>query len=324
MSVPPGRRIGRASPLRAAALHECVLLGLLVCLLAAARMLNPEFVSVETQLSLASQVFELAILTIPMTLILITGGIDLSVGATMALAAVVLGLTYDAGASVWFAAALALLTGAVAGLVNGLFVAFARLHPLIVTLATLSMYRGLAEGISRARPVSGFPSTFLNLSEASWLGIVLPGWCFAAVLTTGLVALWFTVAGHYLPAMGHNETAVRFSGVPLARAKLVLYTLSGLASGLAAVLFVARRNTAKADIGMGIELDVITAVVLGGTSVFGGQGGLVGTLLGVALLHEVRQFVSWRWNNDELILVVVGLLLIGAVLLQRALARRAT
>ncbi len=303
-------------------LHECVLLGLLVSLLAAARALNPEFVSLETQLSLASQVFELAILTVPMTMILITGGIDLSVGSTMALGAVVLGLTFEAGASIGLAALLAVLTGAVAGLVNGAFVAFARLHPLIVTLATLSLYRGLAEGISRARPISGFPEAFLALSDAHWLGLSLPGWCFVAVLLAGWVMLRFTAVGRYLFAIGHNETACRFSGIPVGRVKLALYTISGLASGLAATLFVARRNTAKADIGTGLELDVITAVVLGGTSVFGGQGGLGGTLLGLLLLHEVRQFVSWRWNNDELILVAVGLLLIGAVLLQRALARR--
>ena len=100
----------------------------------------------------------------------------------------------------------------------------------------------------------------------------------------------------------------------MTRLKLALYTASGLAAGLAALLFVARRNTAKADIGQGMELDVITAVVLGGTSIFGGRGSLLGTVLGVLLIHEAREFVSWQWNNDVLILIVVGLLLLLSVL----------
>jgi rhamnose transport system permease protein len=122
--------------------------------------------------------------------------------------------------------------------------------------------------------------------------------------------------------MGHNETASRYSGLPVERIKLLIYSLSGAMAGLAAVLFVARRNTAKADIGAGMELDVITAVVLGGTSIFGGRGRIVGTLLGVLLIHETREFVSWRWNNDELIFVVVGVLLIAAVLINSAVTGR--
>jgi rhamnose transport system permease protein len=301
--------------------HQAVLAALLIALLLAARVSRPAFVSAETQISLASQSIELAILAVPMTLILIAGGIDLSIGSIMALAAVVLGLAYEAGASIWLAAALALLSGAVAGALNGTIIAFAGIHPLIVTLATLSLYRGVAEAVSSARAISGFPESFIALSNTTFAAVPLPALLFLVILTAGWITLRGTAVGRYLCAVGYNETASRFTGLPVNRIKLWLYMFNGAAAGMAAVLFVARRNTAKADIAAGMELDVITAVVLGGTSVFGGRGGLGGTLLGVLLLHEVRQFISWRWNNDELILVVVGGLLIGSVLLNQLLNR---
>src|SRR5207249_9520613 len=116
-----------------------------------------------------------------------------------------------------------------------------------------------------------------------------------------LVMLAKTPIGRFLYAIGHNEQACVYSGINVSRIKLLLYGLSGLMAAVAAVIFVARRNTAKADVGAGIELDVIAAVVLGGVSIFGGRGNLIGMLLGVVLIHETREFVSWHWQNDELI-----------------------
>ena len=301
--------------------HHAVLALMLVALLVTAKILEPPFVTWNTQTSLASQSIETAILAVPMTMILITGGIDLSIGSIMALAAVTMGLSFEAGTPIGLSAALAILVAAFAGTMNGVLVAWGRIHPLIVTLATLSLFRGIAEAISSARAISGFPESFTRLANASIAGAPLTGLIFFLVLAVGWVMLRCTPAGRYLYAIGLNETACRFTGLPVDRAKLWLYTASGAAAGLCAVLFVARRNTAKADLGGGMELDVITAVVLGGTSVFGGRGGLGGTLLGLLLLHEVRQFISWRWNNDELILVIVGGLLIGSVLLNQLLTR---
>ncbi len=297
--------------------HELTLALLLVVLLLAARWLAPGFVSINAQAELSSHVWELALIALPMTLVIITGGIDLAVGSTMALSAVVLGLAFEAGVNVWLAAGLALLTGAAAGALNGVFVAYVRVHPLIVTLATYSAYRGIAEGISLARPITGFPESFAVIGRGAALGLPIPGVIFIVAALVAAVVLARTTLGRALYAIGLNETAARYSGIRVARIKLLLYTLSGLAAALAAVLFVARRNTAKADVGTGMELDVITAVVLGGTSIFGGRGSIVGTVLGVLLIHETREFVSWRWNNDELIFVVVGGLLIASVLANR-------
>lgn len=294
--------------------HEAGLLILLGALLAFARDADPAFLGFEAQRELSTHVWELALLALPMTLIIITAGIDLSVGSTMALCAVVLGLSYEAWGTPWPGAMLALLAGAAAGALNGFFVARIRVHPLIVTLATLSAYRGIAEGISQGRPISGFPEGFTAISRMGMLGIPLPGVLFLACAAVAAILLARSALGRTLYAIGHNETACRFSGLAVDRIKLLLYTLSGTAAGLAAVLFVARRNTAKADIGTGMELDVITAVVLGGASIFGGRGRIAGTLLGVLLIHETREFVSWRWNKDEWNLVVVGVLLILSVL----------
>ncbi len=295
--------------------HETVLAVLILGLLLLAWRIEPAFVRLAAQLDLSTHIFELALLAVPMTLIIITGGIDLSVGSTMALAAVVLGLLYEAHVPWWIGVVAALATGLAAGALNGVFVAHLRVHPLIVTLATFSAYRGIAEGISLGRPISGFPESFGVLGRGECWGVPIPGWVFIVALAAGALLLARTPLGRSIYAIGFNETACRFSGIAVDRIKLGLYALSGLAAAIAGVLFVARRNTAKADVGTNLELEVITAVVLGGASVFGGRGRMLGTLLGVLLIHETREFVSWHWQNDELILVVVGALLIVSVLL---------
>lgn len=300
--------------------HEAAMALLAAVLFIAMGALDPSFIRWPTQVELSTHVWELAILAVPMTLIIVTAGIDLSVGSAMALSAVALGLVFEAGYSPWAGAVAAIVVGCLAGLLNGVFVAWMRVHPLIVTLATLAAFRGIAEGISVGRPISGFPASFAYIGQGTALGLPVPALVFLVFLCVGIGLLGFMPVGRFLYAMGHNETAARYSGVAVDRIKLFLYGFAGASAGVAAVLFVARRNTAKADVATGMELDVITAVVLGGTSIFGGRGTLVGTLLGVFLIHEVREFVSWRWQRDELNFIVLGTLLILAVLLNRLLA----
>lgn len=302
--------------------YEIGLLGLFLGLWFTARSIDPVFTSAAVQMELSTHAYELAILALPMTLIMITGGIDLSIGSTMALSAVVLGLTFERSGSLPIAVTFGVLAGVLAGALNGLFVAYVRVHPLIVTLATLSAYRGIAEGVSLGRPISGFPQEFTFFGTGTLLGVPVPGLIFALVALLVGVMLTRSAAGRRLRAIGFNEDACRFSGIAVNRIKMRLYIFSGLMAGVAAVLFAARRNTAKADVGTDMELDVITAVVLGGTSVFGGRGTLFGTLLGVALIHQTREFVSWRWQSDEIILLAIGGLLVVAVLLNGLLLER--
>jgi len=300
--------------------HEAVMAVLAVSLVLTMGLIEPAFLSWPTQRDLSTHVWELALLSIPMTLVIITAGIDLSIGSAMALATVVLGLCFERGMSPWTASLVAVLAGMAAGALNGFFIAWIRVHPLIVTLATLAAFRGIAEGISLGRPISGFPESFAKIGRGQAIGIPIPGIIVLAASLAAIGILWKTPLGRYVYAIGHNETGTQFSGIPVQKIKFLLYTVSGTCAGLAAVLYVARRNTAKADIAMGMELDVITAVVLGGTSIFGGRGTIIGTLLGVFMIHEVREFVSWRWNQDELNFVVIGTLLIVAVLLNRFFA----
>ncbi len=302
---------------RLIATHEAGLAALLAALLVAAWRTDPAFVSWRVQSGLLPQIGETALLAVPMTLIVITGGIDLSVGSVMALASVLFGLGFRSGWPVEACAAAALAAGLLCGALNGWFVTRFRVHPLIVTLGTMSAFRGLAEGVSAARPVSGFPDTFLRIGQG-WTAVGL----FAALTLAGTAVLARHVLGRRIYGIGLGESAARASGWNVDRLKASLYAFSGLMAGVAGVLFTARRNTAKADVGAGIELEVVTAVVLGGTSIFGGRGTLVGTALGLAVLHEVRQFVGWRWSNDVLNLVVVGALLIGAVTLNGVISRR--
>ena len=303
--------------------HEVVLAFLLIGLMVVAGFLDTRFVQPRRQLLLSTHVWELALLALPMTFIIVTGGIDLSVGSMIALAGVVLGLSFEAGMNIWLCCALAIGTGTAAGALNGLFISVVRVHPLIVTLATLSADRGIAEGISSGRPLSGFPDSFAWLGRGDIAGVPVAGIIFALAAIFAGIVLWKTPFGRSLYAMGYNETATRFSGIKTRKIKFILYTMSGVTAAVAAILLVGRRNTAKADIGAQMELDVITAVVLGGTSIFGGRGRIAGTVLGVLLIHETKEFVSWRFHNDPLIPIVVGMLLIIAVLLNSAFTARA-
>jgi rhamnose transport system permease protein len=276
----------------------------------------------EVQRALSSHVWELAIIAIPMTLIILTAGIDLSVGSVMGLSAITTGMLFQKGLPLPLACSASLLVGIFCGFLNGWFITRMKVHPLIITLATMAAYRGMAEGISHAKPVSGFPDSFTWLGQGDWFGLPVAAWVFAVMVGIVLWMMHGRAFGVGIYAIGHNETATRFSGLRVDRYLVTLYTFSGFASALAAVLFVARRNTAKADAGMGMELGVITAVVIGGVSIFGGRGTLIGACLGVLLIHETREFVSWHWNRDELNLLALGILLILSVVFQKLLRHK--
>jgi rhamnose transport system permease protein len=301
--------------------HELVLVALLIGLMVYAGITEPVFVRPQTQIALSSDLWERAILALPMTLIIITAGIDLSVGSAMALCAIVMGALFQAGAPMSIAIAAALLSGIVGGLLNGVFISFVGVHPLLVTLATYSAFRGFAEGISHGQAYKGFPSWFANISGTVG-GVPIAGIIFVLGAIVTAIVLRRTPLGRSIYAMGFNETACRFSGIPTRRIKLLLYALAGLSAGVASVIYTARVSTAGADQGTNYELDVITAVVLGGTSIFGGRGRVLGTVLGLLLIHETREFVSWHWQNEVLISLVIGLLLIGSVLLNTLLTPR--
>ena len=294
--------------------QELILMAMICAGLAGAYQLSPTFLDPTKQVYLSSKIWDLAILSVPMTLIILTGGIDLSVGSAGALSAVVFGLLYNAHVPIWIGCLVGIGAGTLCGAFNGWFVAYVRVHPLIVTLATLAAFRGIAVGISHAQAYSGFPDWFTNIGQGSVGGFPIPGLFFIAVLVVGLWAMGKTPIGVVISAIGFNQNASKFSGIPVERIKFALYTLSGTAAGIAAILYVSWRNTAKADMFGDMALNVITAVILGGTSIFGGRGRLFGTVLGIILIHETREFLSWQWDRNELNSIVIGGMLIVSVL----------
>lgn len=301
--------------------HEVTLAALLVAFFAIAGALEPRFVLPAVQVELAGDAWPMAIVALVMAMIVITGGIDLSVGAITGLSAVVIGLAVEAGINVWLAALLGLAVGASAGLLNGLLIAHVQIHPLIVTLATMAGFRGAALALTKGRTIQGFPPEYAERLQGDLLGLPTPMCAFVIAAVAVAVLLSQTAHGRFLYALGHNEQAARLSGVPVARLKFALYVLSGLACGVAALLLTSRYEQAKADFATGLELEVITAVVLGGISIFGGRGNIVGVLIGLALLHECNKFISWHWHVSELNALVIGALLIGSVLLNSLLTR---
>lgn len=301
--------------------QESVLLLLLGLLCGWAFRLDAGFLDGDTQLKLSENIWEMAILALPMTMIIITGGIDLSVGSTMALATVVFGLCVQSGLGHGLAAGLALLTGLAGGALNGWLITRLRVHPLLITLASLAAYRGVAEGLSKGRPVTPLPDAFLGLAGEVG-GVPLPALYFLALAVAAAVFLHRTPNGRFLFAIGHRERAAVFSGIPVPRLVLSLYALSGLLAAFSALVYAARRNTANPEAGLGIELDVITAVVVGGTSIYGGRGSIFATILGILLIHEAREFVDWNWSSSELNMVVIGSVLVLSVLANRLLSPR--
>jgi rhamnose transport system permease protein len=257
-----------------------------------------------------------------MTFVIVTGGIDLSVGSILGLGAIMVGVFWhNVGMPLPLAMMAAVVVGGLCGLGNGLIITRFKVPPLIATLATLALYRGLAEGISQSRSVRGYPEWFFRLGQGDVAGIPTQVWILVlAALAAGLV-LSRTTFGRSTYALGANEIAARFSGVAVDRTKLLIYTASGLAAGVAAVIFVSRVSTTRSDMGTGLELDVITAVVLGGTSIFGGKGTIIGTVLGLILIQALRNGLALAGVKGDGTIVVIGAVLILAILVSNLLGR---
>jgi rhamnose transport system permease protein len=266
---------------------------------------------------------EIGLLALVMTPVILTGGIDLSVGSLLGLCAVCFGKFWrDAGLAWPLAAGLTLGIGALAGSVNALLITRLRLPPLIVTLGSFSLFRGLAEAITRGVDnFTGFPPDFLAFGQG-YYGVIPAQ---VPVFLLVAVAVWLlvhrTTFGRSFRAIGFTPEGARYAGLPVERRVALAYVLSGAVAALAAVIYVARVGQAKADAGTGYELLAITAVVLGGTSIFGGIGTVTGTLLGVATLAVLKNGLQLSDQPSELAGILTGALLL-AVLAGEAAAKK--
>ena len=284
---------------------------------------SDKFLTVDNILNQGRLLTEVGLVALPMTFIIITGGIDLSVGSIFGLAAVVLGYTWkNMGFPLELAIVAALAVGTLAGFINGLFIVRVGVPPLIMTLATLALYRGLAEGISQAHSARGYPTWFFQLGQGEFLDVPTQLWILVIATIIAAIILSRTVYGRSLYAIGSNELASRFSGIPVGLYKILIYTFSGFMAALAGYIFVSRVSTTRSDMGTGLELDVIAAVVLGGTSIFGGTGSIVGTVIGVILIQLLQNGLSLTGVTGDSTIVVIGLVLILSILVNNFIQRR--
>ena len=300
--------------------HKLVLAAALVAQAAIFALIAPNFFTLANFFEITRLNVELGLLAIALTPILITGGIDLSVGAMVGLSAVCFGAAWqDRGLSIPAAAAVALAVGCAGGGLNALLISRLNLPPLIVTLGTFSLFRGIAEGMTEAAVnYSGFPPSFLSLGQGYLWGVIptqLP--IFLAVLFAYVVLLHRSVVGRALYAIGFSASGARYAGIRVGARIGLVYFLSGVLSSLAAIIYVAHLGQARSDAGTGYELDAITAVVLGGTSVFGGRGTLGGTVLGLAALSVLKNGLQLAALPSELIGVLTGVLLVTTIAIDR-------
>jgi rhamnose transport system substrate-binding protein len=263
---------------------------------------------------------ELGLLAVALTPVIVSGGIDLSVGSMMGLAAVTFGAAHQAfGLPIPIAMACAIAVGCAGGALNAVLVARVKLPPLIVTLGTLSLFRGIAEGVTEAAVnYTGFPASFLFLGQG-YLGGVIPAQLpiFLIVIAAYVVLLHRSVIGRALYAIGFSMAGARYAAIPVARRVGLVYVLSGLIASLAAIVYVAHLGQARSDAGRGYELDAITAVVLGGTSVFGGRGTIGGTLLGLIALTVLQTGLHLAAWPSELTGILTGALLLATIAADR-------
>jgi rhamnose transport system permease protein len=302
---------------------ETILLVILVVGVLLLSTLTDKFLTVPNILNQGRLLTEVALLALPMTFIIITSGIDLSVGSMLGLTAIMLGYSWqNLGLPLEVAIIVAILISTICGFINGWFIVRVGVPPLIMTLATLALYRGLAEGIAQARSVRGYPDWFFQLGQKDLAGIPTQLWfVLVAVIITGVI-LSRTTFGRGLYAIGNNELGARFSGIPVDRYKLLIYTFSGFMAGLAGWIFVSRVSTTRSDMGTGIELDVIAAVVLGGTSIFGGSGTIWGTVIGMVLIQLLKNGLALSGMKGDATIVIIGFVLILAILINSFIQQR--
>jgi rhamnose transport system substrate-binding protein len=305
--------------------HEGWLAALLTAAVLIFSVAGTNFATWRNLVELVRLAGEIGLLALALTPIIIAGGIDLSVGALMGLVAVVFGLTWrDAGLPVWAAALTALGAAVAGGALNAVLIARFSLPPLLVTLGTLSLFRGLAEGITGGADfISGFPTTFLWIGQSVRSGIPPQAITLATAALVFAHLLHRTVYGRCWYAIGYSVEGARYAGIPVAWRIALLYVLSGFVAGCAALLYVARIGQAKADAGTGYELMAIAAVVLGGTAITGGRGTIAGTLVGVAGIVILQNGLRLADLPAELAGILTGGLLLATIAIASASTRRA-
>ncbi|MFC3745275.1 ABC transporter permease [Paenibacillus sp. GCM10012306] len=279
---------------------------------------SPYFLSFTNFMNVLNQMVEVGLIAIPMTMIIISGAMDLSVGSILAFSAVCMGLAFQGGLNIWLSVIIGLLAGLACGAVNGYLIARHRMQAIVVTIGMLVMLRGLVYVLNEGRPISGYPDAFYFLGQQYFWGVPFNAIFLAVMFLIANFVMKKTRFSLYVYGIGNNEETVHYSGISVVRTRFILFMISGLFSALAGVFLVSRLASAEATSGTNIELDVITATLIGGTHIFGGRGSLAGTFLGLLIIVFLRNGLNLLGVSVLYQSVILGILLLIAVGKQKA------
>lgn len=273
-------------------------------------IMAPSFLTSRNSFLVSRQISFLAIIAISELFVILTAGIDLSVGSVVGLSGVTTGMALAAGFNPVLAIVVGLLTGMVTGLINGVLIAYVGVTPFIVTLGMLSMARGMVWILTKGWPITDIPESFIVIGQGTVLGLPLPLLILAAVAILAYIVLKYLPFGRRVYAIGGNERATELSGINVRRIKLMVYTISNILASITGIILVARFSSAQASVGETWELDAIAAAVIGGTSLAGGKGSVLGVLIGAAIMGVIRNGlvlmkVSVYWQQFIIGLVIV-------------------
>ena len=283
-------------------------------------LLSESFLSIENQINLFVLSIEKVIIALVMAKIIINAEIDLSVASMMGLSACALGWFVESGMSMTMALIASITIGAVGGAFNGFWITVVKLPSLVVTLAMLIGFRGLASVLIGDRSIKMFPQWFEDLGQQPlFLNIPFSVMIFIVLLICVVITLEYTGFGRHIYTIGINQNVALYSGINVARVKMLLFIFSGIISAIAGILYAARLGTVRGDMGLGFELDIITIVLLGGVSIFGGSGSIYGVILSILIVLYLRNGMSLSNITGHLQTGVIGVLLILSVLIPNVL-----
>ncbi|MDP5217318.1 ABC transporter permease [Ruegeria sp. 2205SS24-7] len=327
-NAPEKRRQRRFLP-EGSSLHKLSAIVTLVVLIIAFSFTSPAFLSVNNGLTILLQTSVIGLLAIGMTMVIITGGIDLSVGSILALAGVIAGLTIKMGLPVLPAMGLGVLTGAACGFVNGMVIAKMRITPFVATLGMMLIARGIALQLTGAAPISRLGDAFgvlgngalfrvVEMQANGFPKVIFPGIPYPAILLLVMAVLgWYLLQkrqiGRHIFSVGSNEEAARLSGVNVDRTKIWAYTASGALAGLAGMVLMSRLVTVQPNEGVMYELDAIAASVIGGASLMGGVGSISGSMIGAFIIGVLRNGLNMAGTSAFIQMIIIGIVVIAAV-----------
>jgi rhamnose transport system permease protein len=312
-----GAEADRRPPWRSVLRWESALVVVLIATLLYGSSVSPYFLNATNFFYVGLNMGEIAIMALPLTLIIITGEIDLSVASMLGLSGTMMGYLFSNGWSIWAAMAVALAVGGAGGALNGLLVAKVGLPSIAVTIGTLTLFRGISEILLAPRTITGFPASLTTIGVAPIHGtqIAYSTAIFLVLAVLAGIVLHATPLGRALVAIGLQREAAHFAGIRVSRIKFWLFVLSGVMCSFAGILFTLKNASVSYDAGTGLELNVVAIVLFGGVSIFGGRGTIVGVVLSVAIVGCLQQALTQKNVQPEVQNIILGVLLLISVII---------